>query len=106
MLPRGILRSLLATVSWLRLDTGSDLVSPVRALDSELLLSPLERLLVDVFRTHGDVLSLERIAASATAKGMKRASVGVYLGRSPIFKVVSRGRYALRGPAVASRALA
>jgi hypothetical protein len=100
-LPRGILRALLATVSWLRLDPRSDLVSPVRALDSELLLSPLERLLVEVFRTHGDVLPLERIAAVALARGMKRTSVGVYLSRSPIFRAVSRGRYALRGPVLA-----
>jgi hypothetical protein len=106
-LPRAVLRALLATVSWLRLEVSSDLVSPVRALDAQLLLSPLERLLVDIFRAaQGDVLPLERIAESAMAKGMKRTSVGVYLSRSPIFKVVSRGRYALRGPAAATPVLA
>jgi hypothetical protein len=105
-LPRAVLRALLATASWLRLEAGSDLVSPVRPLDAELLLSPLERLLVDIFRAQGDVLPLERIAESAIAKGMKRTSVGVYLSRSPIFQVVSRGRYALRGPAAATPVLA
>lgn len=96
-LPRAVLRSLCATVDWLRLDVGLDVVSALTPLDPERTLSPLERLLVDVFRTHGPVLPIKRIAGHAAANGMRRTSVGVYLGRSPIFQAVSRGRYALRG---------
>jgi hypothetical protein len=95
-LPYAILRSLCATIRWLTLD-DSDVVSPVRALDRAQTLSPLERLLVDVFNAHGRELPLARISGCATAAGMKRATVGVYLSRSPIFSAVSRGRYALRG---------
>jgi hypothetical protein len=95
-LPCAILRSLCATIGWLTLD-DSDVVSPVRALDRAQTLSPLERLLFDVFNAHGWVLPLARISSCAAAAGMKRATVGVYLSRSPIFRAVSRGHYALRG---------
>ena len=96
-LPRAVLRSLCATIPWLELDTGSDVVYPVSALDPARTLSPLEQRLVDIFHAQGRVLPLTRISSCAAAAGMKRATVGVYLHRSPIFTSVSRGRYALRG---------
>jgi hypothetical protein len=95
-LPDAILRSVCATIGWLALDR-SDVVSSVTALDPVRTLSPLERLLVEVFRAHGPVLPLAWISRCAAEGGMNRSTVGVYLSRSPIFTAVSRGRYALRG---------
>ena len=69
-------------------------------------VTALHPVLVDVFLTHGQVLPIGRIVDGAVAAGMKRATVGVDLSRSPIFKPVSRGRYALRGAIVSSPVLA
>ena len=76
-LPHAIPRSLCATVCWLKLDPGL-----------------------------GRRVLCHRARPGPGRRGMKRATVGVYLSRSPIFKPVSRGRYALRGAIVPSPVLA
>jgi hypothetical protein len=96
-IPHDVLRSLCAAYDWLSFDRRTDVVSLVTPLDPVRTLSPLERLLVDVFQTEGPVLGFTRAVRLAEAAGMNPASAGVYLSRSPVFQTVSRGRYAIRG---------
>jgi hypothetical protein len=96
-LPYDVLRSLCAAYDWLSFDPRTDVVSLVTPLDPVRTLSPLERLLVDVFQAEGPVLGFTRAVRLAEAAGMNPASAGVYLSRSPVFQTVTRGRYAIRG---------
>jgi hypothetical protein len=96
-LPRAVLRSLCATLDWLRLDPSTETVSMVTQADPERVLSKLERLLVGIFHAEGPVLGFTQSSQLAAAQGMNPTTAGVYLGRSPVFQTVSRGRYAIRG---------
>jgi hypothetical protein len=96
-LPCDVLRAVCAAYDWLTLDRAADVVSLVTPLDPKATLSPLERLLVGIFRAEGPVLGFTRAVRLAEAAGMNPASAGVYLGRSPVFETVARGRYAIRG---------
>jgi hypothetical protein len=96
-IPYDVLRSLCGAYDWLSFDGRTDVVSLVTPLDPVRTLSPLERLLVDVFQTVGPVLGFTHAVRLAEAAGMNPASAGVYLSRSPVFQTVSRGRYAIRG---------
>ena len=92
-----VLRSLCATYDWLTLEQGADVVATPTPLDPKRTLSRLERLLVGIFDTEGPVLGFTRIVRLAEARGINRATAGVYLSRSPVFQTVARGRYTLRG---------
>jgi hypothetical protein len=96
-LPFEVLRALCATYDWLTFDRSADAVSLIAPLDPVRTLSPLERLLVRVFRAKGPVLGFTSAVRLAEAAGMNPASAGVYLSRSPVFETVARGRYAIRG---------
>ena len=54
-----------------------------------------------IFRTDGPVLGFTRAVQLATAAGINPTSAGLYLGRTPVLQTVARGRYAVRGAAVA-----
>jgi hypothetical protein len=99
-LPGPVLRSLCGAYDWLALDGKADVVSAATVLDPERILSRLERILVGIFRAEGPILGFTRILRLAEAGGMRPTTAGVYLGRSPVFRTVSRGNYALRGAAV------
>jgi hypothetical protein len=99
-LPRHILRSLCGAYDWLALDGNADIVSAATRLDPERILSRLERILVGIFRAEGPILGFTRILRLAEAGGMRPTTAGVYLGRSPVFRSVSRGHYVLRGAVV------
>jgi hypothetical protein len=90
-LPREVLRELCRALPWLHVD--GDLIRAAESLDNEL--SPLEETLVDIFRNHGPELPFKRIAMHARAAGMRPETAAVYLSRSPLFRPVSRARYAL-----------
>jgi hypothetical protein len=96
-LPRAILRSVCATFDWVSLDRLSDVVTSKVPLDPARTLSPLERELVRIFRTDGPELAFGRAVQLAADAGMNPTSAGLYLGRTPVLRTVSRGRYAVRG---------
>jgi hypothetical protein len=90
-LPREVLCELCRSLDWLHVD--GDSIRAAASLDNEL--SPLEETLVGIFRNHGPVLPFGRIALHARAAGMRPETAAVYLSRSPLFRPVSRARYAL-----------
>jgi len=96
-LPRGILRAMCATFDWITLDPSSDVVTSKVPLDPARTLSPLERELVRIFRTDGPELAFGRAVQLAADAGINPTSAGLYLGRTPVLRTVSRGRYAVRG---------
>ncbi len=96
-LPRGILRAMCTTFDWISLDRLSDVVTSKVPLDPARTLSPLERELVRIFRTDGPELAFGRAVQLAADAGMNPTSAGLYLGRTPVLRTVSRGRYAVRG---------
>lgn len=97
LLPRNLLRAWIAALPWLALDPERDLVSPRRALDPLRLLTPLERSLVAILRDHGPELRVTEAGRLAAEAGLNPTSAMLYLSRSPLFRTVARGRYALRG---------
>jgi hypothetical protein len=96
-LPRGILRALCTSFDWIALDRRSDIVTSTVPLDPARTLSPLERELVRIFRTDGPELAFGRAVQLAADAGINPTSAGLYLGRTPVLRTVSRGRYAVRG---------
>jgi len=96
-LPRGILRAMCTTFDWISLDRLSDVVTSKVPLDPARTLSPLERELVRIFRTDGPELAFGRAVQLAANAGINPTSAGLYLGRTPVLRTVSRGRYAVRG---------
>jgi hypothetical protein len=100
-LPREILRALCGTLDWISLDRSADVVTSTVPLDPTRTLSPLERELIRIFRTDGPVLAFGRAVQLAAAAGINPTSAGLYLGRTPVLQTVGRGRYAVRGAALA-----
>ena len=100
-LPREVLRALIRSFDWIAFDAGRDVVSATVPLDPGRTLSPLERELIRIFRTEGPVLGFRRAVDLAAAAGINRTSAGLYLGRTPVLQTVARGRYAVRGAAMA-----
>jgi hypothetical protein len=96
-LPRAILRSVCATFDWVSIDRLSDVITSKVLLDPARTLSPIERELVRIFRTDGPELAFGRAVQLASDAGMNPTSAGIYLGRTPVLRTVSRGRYAVRG---------
>lgn len=96
-LPRTILRSLCATFDWIALDRPADVVTATVPLDPARTLSLLERRLVRIFRTDGPELAFGRAVQLAADAGINPTTAGLYLGRTPVLRTVSRGRYAVRG---------
>jgi hypothetical protein len=96
-LPRGILRAVCSTFDWISLDRLSDVVTSKVPLDPARTLSPLERELVRIFRTDGPELGFGQAVQLAADAGINPTSAGLYLGRTPVLRTVSRGRYAVRG---------
>jgi hypothetical protein len=76
-------------------------------LDTDKVLSPLERKLFRIFQAEGPVLEFTPAVRFAEAQGISTASAAIYLGKTPVLQTLRRGLYALRGfrePAVVARA--
>jgi hypothetical protein len=65
------------------------------AAGAQPTLSPTERLVADALRAEGDAASVRRIARRAAAAGVAPPTAAVCLSRSPLFRHVERGRWAL-----------
>jgi hypothetical protein len=99
-LPRATLRALCDSLDWVSVDGPR--VSASIDLDTDKVLSPLERKLFRIFQTDGPVLEFTRAVRLAEAAGISGTSAGIYLGKTPMLQTVGRGRYSLRGLAVMS----
>ncbi len=93
-LPRDLLRAWCRVLPWLELDPETDVVRPRLPLDPRRVLTPLERALVAIVREqpHLRASQVGRVAGEA---GLNPTSAMIYLSRSPLFRTVARGRYAL-----------
>jgi hypothetical protein len=96
VLPPTVLRRLLETVSWLRIDGRGTLTSEL-ALDRARELSPVEERLTGLFADHGPTLGFAQAVRLGSTVGLNRNTVGYYLAHAPVIKAVRPGRYALRG---------
>ena len=100
-LPRTILRAMCESLDWVAVDRRSDAVTATVPLDPARTLSPLERELIRIFRTDGPMLAFARAVQLAAEAGINPTSAGLYLTRTPVLQTVARGRYAVRGAAMA-----
>ncbi len=96
VLPPTVLRRLLETVSWLRIDSRGTLSSNLE-LDRAQELSPVEESLTGLFTDHGPTLAFSQAVQLGSTVGLNRNTVGYYLSHAPVIKAVRPGRYALRG---------
>jgi hypothetical protein len=101
VLPLRVLREVCESIPWLEIDERSTVTSLVR-FEPQRVLSPIELALARIFEGAGPVLSFSQVLELTREEGLNRNSVGVYLSRTPILKTLGRGRYVLRGHAVAS----
>jgi hypothetical protein len=97
-LPPHVLRRIYDGIDWLQVDGPAETLSSVKTLDPDRELSPVERALLAVFEEAGPVLTFSKVVALGARHGLNRNTVGYYLRHAPIFALLSRGRYALRGP--------
>jgi hypothetical protein len=96
VLPPSVLRRLLETVPWLRIDRRGTLTSGLE-LDRSRELSPVEERLTGLFDDHGPTLGFAQAVRLGSTVGLNRNTVGYYLAHAPVIKAVRPGRYALRG---------
>jgi hypothetical protein len=78
-------------------DVEDDVIIVRRKLDPRQVLSDTEQVILDVFRSHGPLLSLTALENHCVRCGVNRNTMGLYAGRLAILARYGPGVYGLRG---------
>jgi len=78
-------------------DVEDEMIMVRERQDSVQVLSHTERVIVDVFRAHGPILSLAALEDHCVKRGIKRTTSSLYAGRLAIMARYAPGLYGLRG---------
>jgi hypothetical protein len=78
-------------------DIEDDVIIARHSEDPMQILSDIERVIVEVFQTHGPLLSRTALEEHCARRGIKRQTMGLYAGRLAIMARYSPGIYGLRG---------
>jgi hypothetical protein len=78
-------------------DVEDDVITARHPEDPMQVLSDIERVIVEVFRTHGPLLSRTALEEHCAGRGIKRQTMGFYAGRLAILARYSPSVYGLRG---------
>ncbi len=78
-------------------DVEDDVIIVRQGQDPSQVLSDIERAILDVFRTHGPLLSRMDLEGCCVERGIKRTTLSLYAGRLAIIARYAPGVYGLRG---------
>jgi hypothetical protein len=78
-------------------DVEGDIIFARQKQDPMQVLSETELVIVDVFRTHGPLLSRAALEEHCAKRGVKRQTMGLYAGRLAIIARYGPSVYGLRG---------
>jgi hypothetical protein len=78
-------------------DVEDDIIIVRQKPDPMQVLSDTERVIVDVFRTHGPLLSRTALEEHCVSRGVNRHTMGLYAGRLAIIARYGPSVYGLRG---------
>jgi hypothetical protein len=97
--PTRVLRALCEQLDDCEVVDGTTVVDR-RPRDPQAELSDQERAMVEVFRTHGPVLSYPEAVRHCLAAGLNEITTTIYLAGSPVLRRVVMGVYTLIGASV------
>jgi hypothetical protein len=78
-------------------DVQDDVIIARHSEDPMRVLSEIEQVILDVFQTHGPLLSRTALEEHCAKRGIKRQTMGLYTGRLAIMARYSPSIYGLRG---------